>query len=104
MMATTQMSMTFPAAPQMQPPQQQMHPITLQNTQPPVKYSGAHQVFQPQEVPPTVQVSTMNQPHLDQFNQIKPDGVSPQFATQQTFSPSNQQPYSNPPATAFSPS
>merc|ERR1719383_1234112 len=33
MMATTQMSMTFPAAPQMHPPQQ-MHPITLQNPQP----------------------------------------------------------------------
>jgi len=51
-------------------------------------------------------VSPMNQaPHLDQFNQIKPDGVaSPQFATQQTFSPSNQQTYSNPPPTAFSPS
>ena len=49
MMATTQMSMTFPAPPQMQQPQQ-MHPITLQNTQP-VKYPGAHQVFQPQEVP-----------------------------------------------------
>jgi len=108
MMATTQMSMTFPAPPQMQQPQQ-MHPITLQNTQP-VKYPGAHQVFQPQEVPQTCQapmhvVSPMNQPpHLDQFNQIKPDGVSPQFATQQTFSPSNQQTYSNPPPQAFSPS